>query len=286
MNAEVNKAVQADDKIAASLTGMAKKKQGNVSRRDSPFIPVDMLVVEDNYNIRGACLSAEEYWEDEKVKAHVAGLMKSYREGAYVPPIVVKFDKENIKAIIRDGHHRYQAIKNLLAEGVEFERVEVVEHKGNETDQILLMLQSANSLELTAVDQAKGFHRLHSYGLEPQEIADRTNKSITHVNNMLAVYDLPIETQRLIQQKKLSYANALAGAREANPKKAKRATPPKKVILEFMDVMTGFKNAPVDEAGNVSISIPSELFEKLLASLPEDPTKVDENQAELAFPDD
>lgn len=284
MNTKVNDLAETATKKAASLTGMAKAKLGNVSRRDSPLIPLEMLEIEPGYNIRGAGMSQEEYWQQDHIKAYVDGLVQSYTEGAYVPPIVVKFDKDRQKAIIVDGHHRFYALSLVVEAGVPIERVEVTEHRGDEKTQVLLMLQSANALELSAVDRAKGFHKLYSYGLDPQEIADKTRKSITHVNDMLAVYNLPTETQRLIQQKKLSYANALAGVREANPKKAKSITPPKKVVLEFMDIITEFKNAPVDNDGKVNISIPAEMLEKLLANLPETDAPVNNDQNELPFP--
>ena len=285
MNTQVNENNEVPVKKAVSLTGMAKAKLGNVSRRDVPLVPLSMLVIEKGFNIRGVGLDQEEYWDQEHVKEYVENLANSYLDGAYVPPIVVKFDVDSQKAIIRDGHHRHAAILRAVELGAPIERVEVIEHRGDEATQNILMLQSANSLELSAVEKAEAIYRLFKYGLEPQEIATKIKKSITFVNDMLRVYDLPMATKKLIQQKKLSYANALAGDREANPKKAKSITPPKKVVLEFMDIITEFKNSPVDSDGKVNISIPADLLEKLLANLPEEELLANKNQSELPFPE-
>lgn len=285
MNSKVNENNEIAVKKVASLTGMAKAKLGNVSRRDIPLVPINMLVVEPGFNIRGVGFDQSEYWIQEHIQEYVENLAHSYLEGAYVPPIVVKFDMDNQKAIIRDGHHRYKGLLRAVELGASIERVEVIENRGDEATQNLLMLQSANSLELSAVEKAEAIYRLFKYGLEPQEIASKIKKSITFVNDMLRVYDLPMATKKLIQQKKLSYANALAGDREAKPKKAKAPTPSKKAVLEFIDIITEFRNAQVGLDGKVNIRIPADLLEKLLANFPEVEPVGDDNQETLQFPE-
>ena len=254
----------------ASLNSMAKAKLGNVGRRDQPQVPPSMLVVDPTWNVRGASLAREEYWSQPHIVEYVDGLAKSYLSGSYVPPIVVEYNKENQTAIVRDGEHRYHGLMKAINEyGADIIRVEVSEFKGDATEQNLLMLRSGSTLDLTAVEKAEIINRLHAYGYEPQEIADKIGKSITYVQNLLLVYQLPIEKKRAIQLKKISYAQAIAEERGANPQRAKSVTPPKKVVREFMDVVSQFKTAPVDEQGNVSVTIPAELLNKFLANLPQ-----------------
>lgn len=269
MNAKTEKT--SNTIAAASLTGMAKAKQGNVGRRDQPQIPPEMLRIDPLWNVRGAeVISREEYWKQPHIIEYVDGFAKAYLNGDYVPPIVVTYNKDEQTATVRDGEHRYHGLMKAINEyGAEIIRVEVSEFKGSVVEQNLLMFRSGDTLELNAVEKAVIIDRLYKYGHEPQEIADKINKSITYVKDLLAVHNLDDDLKRDIQLKKISYAQALQQERGANPQRAKSVTPPKKVVREFMDVVSQFKTAPVDAEGNVNVSIPAELLNKFLANLPE-----------------
>lgn len=272
---------------ATSLANMAKFKIGNVSRRDKMLIPISMLTIEKGFNVRGIGLNEDEYWSQDHIQEHITNISYAYENGEYVPPIVVKFRPDDCMAVIRDGHHRYKALLLAVERGAGIEKVEVTEIKGDETTQQLLMLQSANQLELSPVEKAEIIHRLYTYGLEPQAIADKIRKSITYVNDMLKIYDLPLSEKRKIQMKEVSYSTAISKKRAENPEKVKRTVPPKKVVHEFMDILSGFKNSPVID-GKINVEIPVELLEKILENLPKtelEPSSIDINQNTLPFLD-
>lgn len=245
-------------KTATSLYAMSKVDKENVRRRDQMMVSPEMLVVEEGFNVRGVGMSQEEYWQQEHVQEHVNNLAQAYEAGDYVPPIVVKFRESDQKAVVRDGHHRLKALKALLERDVPIQFVNVVEYKGDEAKQQLLMLKSSNSLQLSAVEKAEIFHRLHAYGYNPDEIATQVGHSVQHVYQMLRIYDLPLEKKRLIQQKKLSVNNALA----ETSTRAKKFTPPKKAVKQVLELLTVKAEIQGDV---VKAEIPLELWQQLMA---------------------
>lgn len=262
-------------KKATSLYAMSKIDKENVRRRDQMMVSPEMLVVEEGFNVRGVGLSKEEYWQQEHVQEHVNNLAQAYEAGDYVPPIVVKFRESDQKAVVRDGHHRLAALKTLLEREVPIQFVNVIEYKGDEAKQQLLMLKSSNSLQLSAVEKAEIFHRLHAYGFNPDEIAAQVGNSVQHVYQMLRIYDLPLEKKRLIQQKKLSVNSALA----ETSTRQKKFSPPKKAVKEVLELLS----AKAEIHGDVvKAEIPLELWQKLLnpESLNQE-SEVNENQIGL-----
>ncbi|MBP9786522.1 MAG: hypothetical protein KBC72_02855 [Acinetobacter sp.] len=254
---------------------MSKIDKENVRRRDQIMVSPDVLVIEEGFNVRGIGFSSDEYWEQEHVKEHVHNLSQAYEAGDYVPPIVVKFRESDQKAVVRDGHHRLRSIKMCLERGVPIQFVNVIEYKGDEAKQQLLMLKSSNTLQLSAVEKAEIFHRLHAYGFNPDEIAAQVGNSVQHVYQMLRIYDLPLEKKRLIQQKKLSVNAALA----ETSTRQKKFSPPKKAVKEVLELLS----AKAEIHGDVvKAEIPLELWQKLLnpESLNQE-SEVDENQIGL-----
>lgn len=264
-----------ETKKATSLYAMSKIDKENVRRRDQIMVSPDVLVIEEGFNVRGISLSSDEYWEQEHVKEHVHNLSQAYEAGDYVPPIVVKFRESDQKAVVRDGHHRLRSIKMCLERGVPIQFVNVIEYKGDEAKQQLLMLKSSSTLQLSAVEKAEIFHRLHAYGFNPDEIAAQVGNSVQHVYQMLRIYDLPLEKKRLIQQKKLSVNAALA----ETSTRQKKFSPPKKAVKEVLELLS----AKAEIHGDVvKAEIPLELWKKLLhpESLNQE-SEVDENQIGL-----
>lgn len=280
-----------EQKNAKPITTLdALSRQTDQAKRDQIIkVKPSVLAVEDGFNVRGVGMSSAEYWAQEHVVEHVNNIALSYKNGEHVPPLVVRFDKNTQKALIRDGHHRHRAIVQLLEEGVDIQFVKVMELAGDESSQQLLMLKSGNSLELSAVEKAEILHRLHAYGYEPQQIADKIGKSITYVQYMLKVYDLPIETKRLIQQGKLTVNKALTPDTEKAKTVNRKAN--RKAVNKVIDQLLTIKDVEVDEENNeVNIKLPLELWEafvKAQAEIQGEPTEEEkeflENQGRLAL---
>lgn len=64
---------------------MSKLDKENVRRRDQMMVSPEMLVIEENFNVRGIHQSQKEYWQQEHVQEHVNNLASAYEAGDYVP---------------------------------------------------------------------------------------------------------------------------------------------------------------------------------------------------------
>lgn len=270
-----------DTKAPQTLDAFARST--DEAKRDQVIkVRPDVLMIQEGFNVRGVGMSADEYWNQEKVIQHIENLCLAYTNGEYVPPIVVKFDAEKQKAVVKDGHHRYKALMLAIERGAPIQYVKVEQIQGDESNQQLLMLKSSNSLELTPVEKAEIIHRLSTYGFEPEQIATKIGKSITYVSYMLKVYNLPLETKRLIQQGKLTVNSALEPKERKLLNKDRKAN--RKVINKVIDELLVSKSVEVNtEANTVKIEIPLELWEKFKVAQAENKGATAEDEAEKAF---
>jgi hypothetical protein len=245
------------DQKATSLIQMSRLNKESVKRRDQLMVSPEVLAVQAGFNVRGVAMSEDEYWGQEAVQAHIYGISLAYESGDYVPPLVVQFRQEDQKAVIRDGHHRYKAILMAVDRGAEIKFVNVIEFKGDEKKQQLLMLKSSNSLSLSPVERAEIYHRLYTWGNDADEIAQEVNMSVGHVYQYLKLYDLPLEKKKLIQLGKLSVNAALNEA-----KGPKKFAPPKKAVKAVLDIVTS--SVVSEEGDSVTVQIPKELWQQLI----------------------
>lgn len=243
---------------ATSLTQLSKINKESVKRRDQLMVSPDVIAIESGFNVRGIGMTEEEYWAQDHVQEHVMGISYAYESGDYVPPLVVQFREDDQKAVIRDGHHRYKALLAAIERGAAIKFVNVIEFKGDEQKQQLLMLKSSNSMSLTPVEKAEIYHKLYEWGNDADQIAKQINMSVAHVYQYLKIYELPMEKKKLLQQGKLTVNKALN-----ENKKPKKFTPPKKAVNKIIDLVT---NADLVNEGdeNVTVSIPKELWEQLI----------------------
>lgn len=246
-----------DVKKSTSLLRMAKDKTGEVNRREEVSIHPSMLVVEDGFNVRGVGLNQDEYWTQEHIVAHVDGFANAYYNGDYVPPLVVSFDQDSQKAIVRDGHHRLRGLLKAIEKGADIQRVPVVEFKGDEANQALLMLNSANGLALTAVEKAEIYNRFKTWGYSVSAIAKKAAVSKDSVYQMLKVYELPLAKKQAIQRGELSVIKAITPVVKAEAKvRTKSAT------AQLMSVIRDVTSAKVHD-DVVTITITRELWDNL-----------------------
>lgn len=88
-------------------------------------------------------------------------LADAYKRGDYVPPIIVKVIDG--KVYVREGHRRRRAILLAIEEGADIQFVQVVEHKGDEAEQSLLIATS-NDGPLSPLERAVIYARLANWG--------------------------------------------------------------------------------------------------------------------------
>jgi len=176
----------------------------DVSRSDLFSVSPDMLTEEAGFNVRGAF--DEAYFEQPEVEEHIRGLADSYKAGRYVPPIVVQV-REGIP-YIRDGMHRRRALMLAISEGADIKRVQVLEHRGDEAQQTLLLATSNDGRPLSPMERAVIYDRLEKWGWTVQEIASSVRRTTKHVGQTLALLDMPLELKRMVQRNEIAATQA------------------------------------------------------------------------------
>lgn len=183
------------------------KTNQQITKGNGYSLAPDLIMEEEGFNSRGAFLDKDEYFNSDKVKAHIRKLADAYKRGDYIPPLTVKV-KNNV-TYIRDGHHRIRAIRLAIEEGTPIKLVQVVELQGDESAQALLVVTSNDSAPLTVLERAVIFGRLATYGWTTAEIAERVGNTAAYIKNCIKMLEMPIEIKRQIQREEVSATQAL-----------------------------------------------------------------------------
>lgn len=170
----------------------------------------DLLKEEVGFNSRGAF--CDNYFEREDVVAHIRNLADAYTRGDYVPPIIVKVKAGEV--FVRDGHCRRRGLLLAMSEGVEIKKVQVLEHKGDEAAQTVLIVTSNDGLALSQLERAVVYGKLAAWGWTDQEISAKVGRTYEHVRQLRQLLELPIELKRLIQDGTVSATYAAELYRE------------------------------------------------------------------------
>lgn len=242
-----------------SLRKLSEADKENVKRANSFMIDPRIIQIEPGFNLRG--IFTENYWESEEAQYHIEQFAKSYRKGDFVPPIVVKV----IDGVtyVRDGEHRLRALQKIIAEGVPFQRVEVVEASGDELAQAKTNFNANNGRQWSAVERAVHYGRFKSYGMTVEEIAHEVGKTVQHVYQMLTILEMPLEMKRRIQEGAISASAAINLFK--NPERATVKRPPAKLIRSAVEAIRGEWSVTRQEGGKVLVELTAEQFEALKA---------------------
>ena len=193
-----------------SLKAINKEDKAKVGKKDLFTADPRLLTEAEGFNARGAF--EQNYFERADVRTHIDGFKESYRDGRYVPPIVVKVIDGTI--YVRDGHCRTRALKELIDEGLEIQKVNVEPLQGDETEQLSLIVTSNDGLPLTQLERASVYARLGAYGLSDTEIAKKVNRTPGHVGQLKQMLDMPWALKRMVQEGTVAAHYALELFRE------------------------------------------------------------------------
>lgn len=242
-----------------SLRKLSEADKENVKRANSFMIDPRIIQIEPGFNPRG--MFTEDYWEQADTLAHIEQFVKAYRNGDFVPPIAVKV----IDGVpfVRDGEHRLRALRKLIADGVPFARVEVVEASGDELAQAKTNFNANNGRQWSAVERAVHYGRFKSYGMTVEEIAHEVGKTVQHVYQLLTILEMPLELKRRIQEGSISASAAIAQFK--NPEVSTVKRPPAKLVRSAIDVIRGEWKTVATGNGKVMIELTAEQFEALKA---------------------
>mgnify|MGYP003624756473 CR=1 FL=1 len=183
-------------KVINSLKALnASTAKEDVSKNDIYALAPHMIEEEEGFNSRGAF--CDDYWEREDVKAEIASLADAYKRGDFVPPMIVKF--VDGRAFVREGHRRLRALNLAIEQGAEIQKIQVLEHRGDEAEQTALILTANNGKPLTALEKAVVYGRLSSWGWSDKQIGDKVGLTSEKIRQDRALLELPLELKKMIQ---------------------------------------------------------------------------------------
>lgn len=184
---------------SAFLSLHNKGNPGSIKRNDIFLIPLELLEEEEGFNVR-------DYTRPEIIE-HIEDMALAYERGEQLPPLQVKI--KNGRCLVRDGHCRRRSALKAKKRGVNIERLPCIEFKGDEIEQDLLILNSNKGLRLTSIERATVYKKMAGWGLSPQDIALKVNKTDEHVRQQLFLLELPVELKNMINNDVISASLAV-----------------------------------------------------------------------------
>lgn len=164
------------------MTSLKKlcQESSDVKRRDAYAVPPERISVETGFNLR--------IDGTPELQQHIESIKGAIRNNGIgcIPPLKVQVGHGGA-IVVRDGHCRLSAIRDLIAEGLPIESVPVEEWLGNEVDNLFLVLNTGQGKPLTQFERAVGFKRLHQLGVSASEIARRIARRPVYIEHMLRV---------------------------------------------------------------------------------------------------
>lgn len=185
--------------IANSLRAMHEQNKGAMTKTNLFMADLDLIEEEPGFNTR-------EY-DNERVETHIRNLADAYKEGQDIDPLRVKVVDGRI--FVRDGHCRRRAAILARSEGAQITRLPVIEVRGDEIRQSLVIITSNDGLKLTPVERAAVYARLKGMGLTEAEIAAEVKRTKGHVQQYIALNDAPLRLKALINSGAVSWSLAM-----------------------------------------------------------------------------
>lgn len=199
---------------------MPRLKDLAIRRHDILYLPYDVLKIDPGFNVRKDYGNLEE-------------LAKDIAKNGLKRPLRVRNDGE--RALIVDGHRRHKALPMAMQFGFDLAAgvpCQVV--TARETSELLVEQLSSNSGKpLEPIEEAEAYRRLvDDEKWTPQQIADQTGKSITHVKNRMALTKATPELRRKLARGEISVSAAQQVAKKPAAQQNKVAAKLEKVKVE------------------------------------------------------
>lgn len=162
---------------------------------------------------------------------HLASIKESIRENGYYPdkPLagyVAKDDDGNDVVYVTEGHTRFDAVDELIEEGVEFGTIPVViKPKGTTMEDLTIALVTSNEgRPFTTYEKALMVKRLVGMGMDEATIAKRLNFKTgkAYVDDLLLLAGAPKAVRDLLIADKIAATMAIAELKANGPKAVER----------------------------------------------------------------
>jgi ParB-like chromosome segregation protein Spo0J len=194
------------NKLPRSLKQFSKDHKEEMSRSDKFSIDPRLIKARADFNVR----EIEQMSKEERAAydEYIDQLAQAYRDGRYVPPIVIKVVDGTPTPV--DGHTRHKGMMRAIeVYGAELARVTVEEFKGDDAEEVALIATSQNNRKLKPLELAKVYVRLERYGKTDKEIATTVGVTAARVAQVKAYYSMPSELKALVFVDKISVEAAM-----------------------------------------------------------------------------
>ncbi|MFM0608696.1 hypothetical protein PQR05_29620 [Paraburkholderia sediminicola] len=197
-------------------TDLGSLKKAKESGRDD--IDLTKVVI---YGVHPSDLEIEPGWNErdlttERARAHIESIKETLRNGGTIPPLKVRVSGKHV--YVRDGHCRLTSVRELIEEGLDIRRVMVEEAKGNDADDVAMMVTSSQGLMLTRLEQGRAAKRLVNFGWTPKEVAARVGQSTTYIEQNLMLANANSDVHLLLQSGSVPPKVALDAIRQHGDK--------------------------------------------------------------------
>lgn len=192
--------------MSASLKKLAADPAvEGVKKTDLFRVDPRLLVEEEGFNLRD--------YEAEDTLMSILGFKESYKQGLYVPPLVVRVSDDG-EVILIEGHKRRRGAMAAIDEGADIAYVDCVQFRGNEAERVELMLRSGEGQPFKPLEIAFGMLRLHRWGYSNVEIGKRTGgRTAANVEQLLLLAMANPDVHQLVRSGAVSAYTAIDALR-------------------------------------------------------------------------
>lgn len=181
-----------------------------VKKTDLFRVDPRLLVEEEGFNLRD--------YGAPRTQASILSFKESYKQGLYVPPLVVWINNDD-EVVIVEGHKRRRGALGAIEEGADIGFVDCVQFRGSEAERVELMLRSGEGQPFEPLEIAIGMLRLHRWGYSNAEIGKKTGgKTASNVEQLLLLAMANPDVHELVRAGAVSAYTAIDAIREHGEK--------------------------------------------------------------------
>lgn len=134
----------------------------------------------------------------------INSLKQKIKDGGYDPGFPIIVDQQEGKWTVVAGHHRYEAVKELIEEGQlssYFEIPVVPKEFASSNDRLASQLSENQRRSVLPTDEAKAYGKMVEDGWDAKKISEKLGISIGEVNKRLALNNLTPDLFTLVHKK-------------------------------------------------------------------------------------
>lgn len=159
-----------------------------------------------HFNVNPRLVTVEAGFNRPISRENVDQFKASIRAGATIPPIYVRVDSGVI--VLVDGEHRWIAVCELIAEGLEIPSMAAIQFRGSDADRITHLLTSAQGKPLTPLESGLQYLKLLRLQWDVKQIAARIGRSTTHVDQCIVLAESNTDVQEHVRNGDVSGTTA------------------------------------------------------------------------------